>query len=100
MAPRHIWLNLGGLGLLIALLGLVYWMNTGARAVPGLLEDLQSGDLQAQMLAAEGLKEIGANAQPAVPVLVAIATSESNLSLSSAAAGALPAIENKMDQTP
>jgi len=40
-------LNLGGLGLLIALLGLVYWLNTAARAVPGLIEDLQRGDLQA-----------------------------------------------------
>jgi|CXWL01.1.fsa_nt_gi HEAT repeat protein len=93
MTQKKIWLNLGGLGLLIALLGLVYWLNTGARAVPGLIEDLQSGDLQAQMLAAEGLKEIGSNAQPAVPVLVAIATSDSNLSLSGAAAGALPAID-------
>lgn len=64
---KHIWLNLGGLGVLVALLGLVYWVNTGARAVPGLTEALQSGDLQAQMLAAEGLKEIGSNARSAVP---------------------------------
>ena len=92
MTNKQIWLNIGGLGLLIALLGLVYWLNTGARAVPGLIEDLQSGDLQAQMLAAEGLKEICQAAQPAVPALVTVATSDSNASLSGAAAGALPPI--------
>ncbi|MEO6545113.1 MAG: hypothetical protein ABIP05_13845, partial [Nitrospiraceae bacterium] len=52
MTSRQIWLNLGGLGALIALLGLTYWLNTGARAVPGLIDDLQNGDLQAQALAA------------------------------------------------
>lgn len=93
ISPRHIWLNLGGLGLLIALLGLTYWLNTGARAVPGLIDDLQSGDLQTQMLAAEGLKEIGQAAQPAVPALVTVATSNANPSLSGAAARALPAID-------
>jgi hypothetical protein len=67
MTQRQIRLHLGGLGLLIALLGLVYWLNTGARAVPGLIDDLQSGDLQAQMLAAEWLKGIGANARSTVP---------------------------------
>jgi len=34
---RQIWLNLGGLGDLVALLRLAYWLNTGAQAVPGLL---------------------------------------------------------------
>ena len=29
---QQIWPNLGGLGMLIALLGLVYWQHTGARA--------------------------------------------------------------------
>lgn len=93
MTSRQIWLNLGGLGLLIALLGLAYWLNTGARAVPWLIEDLQSDDLQAQMLAAEGLKEIGLGAQPAVPALVTVATSNPNPSLNGAAAGALPPID-------
>ena len=32
----------------MALLGLVYWQHTGARAVPGLIENLQSEDRQAQ----------------------------------------------------
>ncbi|MDO8356527.1 MAG: hypothetical protein Q7U76_09080 [Nitrospirota bacterium] len=63
MTNRHIWLNLGGQGLLVGLLRLIYWLNTGARAVPGLIDDLQSGDLQAQMLAAKGLKRIGSNAR-------------------------------------
>lgn len=32
-----IWLNVGGLGVLIAPLVFAYWLNTGTRAVPGLL---------------------------------------------------------------
>ena len=67
MTKRLIGFNLGGVGLLIALLGPVYWLNTGARAVPGLIAALQSRDLQMQMLAAEGLKGIGSNAQSTVP---------------------------------
>jgi HEAT repeat protein len=67
---------------LIALLGLIYWLNTGDRAVPRLIKDLKSRDLQVQMLAAEGLKEIGSNARATVSVLVTVATSDSNLSLS------------------
>ena len=35
MAIRQIWLDLGGLGVLIALLGLIYWQHTGARTVSG-----------------------------------------------------------------
>ena len=37
MTHKHVWLNLGGLGVLITLLELAYWLNTGSRAVPGLL---------------------------------------------------------------
>lgn len=36
MTHRIIWLCLGGLELLIALLGLTYQLNTGSRAMPGL----------------------------------------------------------------
>ncbi len=93
MSPRQIWLNLGALAVLITLLGLVYWEHTGARAVPRLIEDLRSADVQRQMLAAEGLKAIGPEAKGAVELLVAIALSPSNPSLSSAAAGALPSID-------
>lgn len=93
MTKRQIWLNLGGLGVLMALLGLVYWQHTGIRAVPGLIEDLQSQDRQAQMLAAEGLKHIGLPAQAAVPALLELATSAGRSSLHSEAAGALPTID-------
>lgn len=93
MPRRQIWLNLAGLGVLIAILGVVYWLHTGARAVPRLIDDLQSEDLQAQRLAAEGLKEIGLPAQAAVPVLVQLATSDGRSSIHSEAAGALPTID-------
>jgi HEAT repeat protein len=78
---------------LLALLGLVYWQQTGVRAVPGLIEALQSEDLQTQMLAAEGLKAIGPEAKAAVAPLVAAAISSSSPSISTAAAGALPSID-------
>ncbi|MBU6435706.1 MAG: hypothetical protein KJS98_20555 [Nitrospirae bacterium] len=52
MTPKQIWLNLGGLGVLIALLGVAYWLNTGARAVTGLVEMLRTDDAQARVLAA------------------------------------------------
>lgn len=93
MRSRHIRLNLGGLGVLVALLGLVYWLNTGARAVPGLIEDLQSDDAQAQALAAMHLGHIGQAAKRAVPVLVAMATASSTSYPTTNAAGALPAID-------
>jgi hypothetical protein len=35
-AHRLIGLNIGGLGVLTALLGFVYWQHTGVRAVPEL----------------------------------------------------------------
>ena len=37
MTHKQIWLDFAGLELLIALLGLAYWLNTGSRAVPGLV---------------------------------------------------------------
>jgi hypothetical protein len=37
MTHKQIWQNLGGLGVLIALLELAYWLSTGSRAVPGLV---------------------------------------------------------------
>ena len=93
MTRRQIGLNLGGLVVLIALLGVVYWQHTGARAVPRLIEALQSHDLQTQMLAAQGLKDIGVPAQAAVPLLVELATVDSRSSIHSEAAGALPPID-------
>jgi hypothetical protein len=43
MMQRQIWLNLGGLGVLIALLGLAYWLNAGARAVRGFVMLAEQG---------------------------------------------------------
>jgi len=80
---------LGALALVIGLLGFVYWLNTGARAVPGLLEDLQGQDLQAQMLAAQWLAKLGEDARPAIPALVEQALHHPNRSVNVAAAGAL-----------
>jgi HEAT repeat protein len=93
MTPRQIGFNLAGLVVLIALLGVVYWQHTGTRAVPRLIEALQSSDLQAQMLAAQGLKDIGVPAQIAVPLLVELATVDRRSSIHSEAAGALPPID-------
>lgn len=43
MTNLLIGLNLGGLGVLIGLLVLAYWVNTGARAVPGLVMLAEQG---------------------------------------------------------
>ena len=93
MTHRQIWLNLGGLGVLIALLGLAYWLNTGARAVPGLMEMLRTDDVQAQVLAAQSLGHLGLEAKAAVPDLLTLARSNTNLNASAVAAAALPAID-------
>ena len=93
MTARQIGLNLGLLAVLIALLGIIYWQHTGARAVPELIQALQSDDLQAQLLAAHGLKDIGVAAQAAVPRLFELATANGQSLLHSEAAGALPWID-------
>jgi HEAT repeats len=93
MAPKYIWLNLGGLFLLMAILGVVYWQHTGERAVPALMDALEGTDLQAQMLAAQELKQIGQPAAAAVPKLLGLATSPGRSSLHLEAAGALPPID-------
>lgn len=89
MTPRAIYINLAALAVLVAFLGLVYWLHTGARAVPRLLEDLQGKDLQAQMLAAQWLAKLGEDARPAIPALVEQALHHPNRSMNMAAAGAL-----------
>jgi len=93
MTGRQIGLNLGLLAVLMVLLGFIYWQHTGARAVPGLIEALQSNDVQAQLLAAQGLKDIGVQAQAAVPLLLELATADGRSLLHSEAAGALPSID-------
>lgn len=57
--------------------------------MPGLIEDLRSHDLQAQMLAAQWLAKLGDDARSAVPVLVEQALHDPNRSVNVAAAGAL-----------
>ena len=93
MTSRPIWINLGLLGALMALMGLIYWQHTGARAVPGLMADLRSDDRQAQTLAALHLKQIGSAAKPAVPLLVELATSSGTSALHGEAASTLPFID-------
>ena len=93
MTHCQIWTNLAALAVLIALLGFIYWTHTGERAVPGLIEDLQSEDRQAQQLATAHLKEIGLAAKPAVPLLVELATSAGGSLVQSEAAGALQTID-------
>ena len=61
--------------------------------MPGLIEDLQSDDRQAQQLAALHLKDIGLAAKPAVPLLIELATSDDKPRLHSEAAAALPTID-------
>ena len=90
---RQITFNLGALVLLLALLGLVYWQHTGARAVPGSSTHYRAGDLQTQMLAAQGLRHIGQPAQAAVPVLIELAIGQGRSSIQTEAAGALPPID-------
>jgi HEAT repeat protein len=84
--------HLGALGTLLALLGVVYLSHTGARAVPGLIEDLQGTDVQAQALAALHLGQIGPEASPAVPTLLALAVTSPGAYVTTTAAGALPSI--------
>lgn len=93
MTQRTIYLHLGVLGLLLALLGFIYWLHTGSRAVPGLIRDLQSQDLQAQMLAAQWLSELGEDARPAVPTLVDLALHHANWSMRVSATAALRSVD-------
>ena len=74
MTNRLISLNLGGLGLLIAPLGPAYWMNTGSRAVPGLVAMLRVDEVPAQILAAQSLGQLGQEAKAALPAIDLSAT--------------------------
>ncbi|BCA56309.1 hypothetical protein W02_34490 [Nitrospira sp. KM1] len=89
MTLKAVYLNLGGLGLLAALLGWIYWQHTGSRAVPALIEDLHGNDLQAQLLAVHWLGTLGDDARPAVPALVEQALHHRDANLNAAAANAL-----------
>jgi len=78
---------------LIALLGLAYWLNTWSRAVPGLVAMLRTDDVPNQILAAQRLGHLGLEAKAAVPDLFTLALSNTNLSTNAAPAAALPAID-------
>src|SRR5512134_124467 len=93
MTHRQIGLQIGLLVALMAVLGIVYWQHTGERAVPALIDALKGTDLQAQMLAAQGLQHIGQPAGAAVPTLLWLATEPGRSSLHLEAAGALPPID-------
>lgn len=93
MTHRQIFLNLGGLGLLIALLGHAYWLHTGPRAVPGLIEQLKDEDTTARILAAQWLAKLGPDAKRALAPLVETALHDPNQDTSAAAAGAIRSLD-------
>jgi HEAT repeat protein len=93
MTRKHIWLNLGGLITLIGLLGLFYWMSTGARAVPALTESLKDKDSKVRVAAALALAEIGPAANVAVPALLDQALHDPVLYAGTTAAAALKTID-------
>ncbi len=93
MTQKHIFLNLGGLVVLIGLLGLFYWQSTGVRAVPAMTAALEDSDSKVRIGAAHMLAEIGPAAKPAVPNLLNLALHDPVLYASTTAAGALGKID-------
>jgi HEAT repeat protein len=90
---RQIWLNLVGLGLLITLLGLVYWQHTGRRAVPGLMDQLRDHDANARILAAQWLAALGPDAMEALPALVDVALHDPDQDTGAAASAAVRTLD-------
>jgi hypothetical protein len=76
LTPREITLHLLGLVLFLGLLGLWYWLSTGARAVPTWIEMLQDDDPSTRIVAAEQLGQVGPAAKAALPQLLAQATGD------------------------
>lgn len=93
LTRRQIAMQLCALVIGAGLLGLTFWLHTGARAVPGLIEDLQGQDLQGQVLAARWLSELGEDARPAVPLLVDLALHHTNWHMRVAATAALRSVD-------
>lgn len=93
MTHRTIWLNLGGLGAFIGLLGLIYWLNTGPRAVPGLIEQLKDEDAAVRILAAQWLAKLGPDARGALPALVELSLHDPHQDTSAAAATAIRTLD-------
>ncbi len=93
MTRKTIFLNLAGLGALILLLALTYWLHTGPRAVPRLIEQLKDEDTTARILAAQWLAKLGPDAKEALPALVDLALHDPNQNTSAAAAGAIRTLD-------
>lgn len=93
LTPREISLHLVGLILFVGLLSLWYWLSTGARAVPTLIDMLQDDDPSTRIVAAEQLGQVGPSAQAAIPHLLAQATRDGNQHANTTAAAALKSID-------
>ena len=93
LSSREIRLHLLGLVLVLGFLGLWYWLSTGGRAVPTLIELLKDDDPSTRIVAAEQLGHIGPAARSAVPLLVSQATQDGSQHANSTAAAALKWID-------
>lgn len=93
LTPREIKLHLLGLVLFLGLLGLWYWLSTGARAVPTLIQMLQDDDPSTRIVAAEQLGQVGPSARAALPRLLAQATNDGSQHANTTAAAALKSID-------
>ena len=93
LPPREIKLHLLGLVLFLGLLGLWYWLSTGARAMPTWIEMLQDDDPSTRIVAAEQLGQVGPAAQVALPQLLAQATRDGSQHANTTAATALKSID-------
>lgn len=93
LSSREITLHLTGLVLLLGLLGLWYWLSTGARVVPTLIEMLKDDDPSTRIVAAEQLGQIGPAAKAAIPQLVNQATEDGSQHANTTASTALKWID-------
>ena len=93
LSPREIKLHLLGLALILALLGLWYWLSTGARVVPTLIEMLKDDDPSTRIVASEQLGQIGPAAKAAIPQLLNQATQDGSQHANTTAAAALKWID-------
>lgn len=93
LTAREIKLHLLGLVLVLSLLGLWYWLSTGARVVPTLMEMLKDDDPSTRIVAAEQLGQIGPAARAAIPHLFNQATQDGSQHANTTAATALKWID-------
>lgn len=93
LTPREITIHLAGLVLVLGLLGLWYWLSTGPRVVPTLIEMLKDDDPSTRIVAAEQLGQIGPAAKAAIPQLLSQATQDGSQHANTTAAAALKWID-------